>query len=141
VARSEFTQNDLTHGMNVRRLNKRALTAAFAAGVSLTLASCGGYVADHWPRWAGGMPNDVPPRAGAPGYDEFISHGQPVAKPVNTAQPNPASPGVATSGLTTPAAGSGPAAAAAVPAEPVTPAAPAAEQPVEDSSVVKGGLY
>src|SRR5215469_9460896 len=128
--------------MNVRRFNKRALTAAFAAGVSLTLASCGGYVADHWPRWAGGMPDDVPPRPGAPGYDEFISHGQPVAKSVNTAQPNPASPpGVAASGLTTAATGSGPAAAAAVPAEPVTPAAPAAEQPAEDSSVVKGGLY
>ena len=34
------------------------------------------YVADHWPHWAGGMPGDVPPRPGAPGYDEFIAHGQ-----------------------------------------------------------------
>src|SRR5271155_5405034 len=35
-----------------------------------------GFVADHWPHWAGGMPDDVPPRPGAPGYDEFIAHGQ-----------------------------------------------------------------
>ncbi len=49
------------------------------------LGSCGGasesgvsgYVADHWPHWAGGMPADVPPRPGAPGYNEFIAHGQP----------------------------------------------------------------
>src|SRR5271167_4342785 len=45
--------------------------------LGLMLGSCSsfsGYVADHWPRWAGGMPDDVPPRPGAPGYEEFIAH-------------------------------------------------------------------
>jgi hypothetical protein len=133
-------RNDLTDGMSVPRSIKRVSATACAVGVSLMLASCGGYFADHWPRWAGGMPDDVPPRPGAPGYDEFISHGQPLAKPVNAAQPNPASPGVAVTGPQTAATAAGPAAVAA-PAEPVAPAAPASDQPAEDSSVVKGGLY
>jgi len=46
--------------------------------LSLALASCGssfsGFVADHWPHWAGGLPADAPPRPGAPGYEEFIAH-------------------------------------------------------------------
>jgi hypothetical protein len=58
--------------------------------LGLMLGSCSsfsGYVADHWPRWAGGMPDDVPPRPGAPGYEEFVAHGQPsnvAAKPITT---------------------------------------------------------
>jgi len=58
--------------------------------LGLMLGSCSsfsGYVADHWPRWAGGMPDDVPPRPGAPGYEEFVAHGQPsnvAARPVAT---------------------------------------------------------
>lgn len=46
-------------------------------GLGLLLGSCSsisGFVADHWPHWAGGMPSDVPPRPGTPGYDEFIAH-------------------------------------------------------------------
>jgi hypothetical protein len=64
------------------------MLAVAALSLGLTLGSCSsfsGYVADHWPRWAGGMPDDVPPRPGAPGYEEFIAHGQPgnvAAKPV-----------------------------------------------------------
>ncbi len=59
--------------------------------LALLLASCGtfsGYVADHWPHWAGGMPDDVPPRPGAPGYEQFIAH-KPEGKdaPAPTAMP------------------------------------------------------
>ena len=56
---------------------KRLLTPTMLLGLGLALGSCSsvtGTVADHWPHWAGGMPNDVPPRPGAPGYDEFIAH-------------------------------------------------------------------
>jgi len=84
------------------------------------LASCGsfsGYVADNWPTWAGGMPKDVPPRPGEPGYQEFIAHGQarggqapqannaPVATPVAAAGNAPA-PAANVNGQEIPAAGS-----------------------------------
>lgn len=58
---------------------KQAIVAAILLGVAPLLGSCSGfsgYVADNWPHWAGGMPADVPPRPGAPGYNEFIAHGQ-----------------------------------------------------------------
>jgi len=35
---------------------KRLFKAAILLGLGLNLASCGGFVADHWPHWAGGMP-------------------------------------------------------------------------------------
>ncbi|HYA05617.1 MAG TPA: hypothetical protein VEF90_06970 [Xanthobacteraceae bacterium] len=66
-----------------KRLNPAAdmikrLPAIMAVlGLGLLLASCGSLaasVADHWPHWAGGLPDDVPPRPGAPGYEEFIAH-------------------------------------------------------------------
>lgn len=63
-----------------------ALSAIVA--VSMALGGCSpfaGFVADHWPHWAGGMPEGVPPRPGAPGYDQFIAHGQDV-----TGAPKPA---------------------------------------------------
>ena len=47
--------------------------------IGLALSSCAPFaatVSDHWPTWAGGMPKDVPPRPGAPGYDEFLVHQQ-----------------------------------------------------------------
>ncbi len=80
---------------------KRWIAVAVLAGFGPLLGSCGGgsesgfsgYVADHWPHWAGGMPDDVPPRPGAPGYDEFIAHGQAsqdAAKPASpAANPSP----------------------------------------------------
>src|SRR5689334_24667738 len=64
---------------------RRLITAATLLGFGLHLASCGGFVADHWPHWAGGTPADVPPRPGAPGYSEFIAHGQ--AAPETKQQP------------------------------------------------------
>jgi len=124
----------------------RRAAAAILLGLAPLLGSCGGasengfsaYVADHWPHWAGGMPADVPPRPGAPGYNEFIAHGQ------------------AGQNVTTPAAPAAPAgkpAAIAVQPAPVAmePAAAAGPAPVapadtdnppsDDSSVTKGGLY
>ncbi len=115
------------------------------------LASCGGYsgyVSDHWPHWAGGMPDDVPPRPGAPGYDEFIAHGganQNAAQ--SPAAGSPAPEFVATGSTaagTKPVLGAKPAVAAAKVSAHQAPAAPdepSEGQSSQDSSVVRGGLY
>src|SRR5579863_1101181 len=96
---------------------KRLLAATFVLCLGLGLGSCtsvSGFVSDHWPHWAGGMPADVPPRPGAPGYDEFIAHSQ--------ANKDAAAPAVA--GQKTGA-----------------PAASVAGRPADDQGVVQGGLY
>jgi hypothetical protein len=130
---------------------KRLFKAAILLGLGLNLASCGGFVADHWPHWAGGMPADVPPRPGAPGYADFIAHGQPKPEQAQPeqAKPEPAKPDVVNS---------------ASPQQPAAPAthtnleqSPATQRPLtsnaqirsvmpqddlsQDSSVVNGGLY
>jgi len=114
---------------------RRLITAATLLGFGLSLASCGGFVADHWPHWAGGMPADVPPRPGAPGYSEFVAHGQ--AAPEVKQQPPAAVEGNVQPGAATPAV------AVSAPAAPAAPArAPVPDNDVtQDSSVVKGGLY
>src|SRR5436309_13530534 len=66
---------------------RRLIAATTLLGFGLCLASCGSFVADHWPHWAGGMPADVPPRPGTPGYADFIAHGQAKAE---QAKPEPA---------------------------------------------------
>lgn len=95
-------------------------------GLGLALGSCGsvaGFTSDHWPHWAGGEPNGVPPRPGTPGYDEYIAHQQSNPPPAKAAT-----------------AGAAPAAQAAPAAAPV--AAPVAETPPEDDrAVARGGLY
>jgi len=118
-------------------IRKRLFTAAILLAIGLDLASCGGFVADHWPHWAGGLPADAPPRPGTPGYTEFVAHGQ--AKP-EVADTAAAPPPVA--------AAANPPAAAAPAAAPLrqTPAAPTGAAPANDdvpenASVVKGGLY
>ena len=66
---------------------KRLFTLTAALCVCLTLGACSsfsGFVSDTWPTWAGGMPKDVPPRPGAPGYEEFIAHQQRQDVPPNT---------------------------------------------------------
>jgi hypothetical protein len=58
---------------------KRFVAAAFVIGLGLALGSCSSFsdtVSDHWPHFAGGEPDDLPPRPGTPGYDAFIAHGQ-----------------------------------------------------------------
>ncbi len=141
-----------------RMIVKRSLAAAVVLCISAVLASCAGtsnedafsaYVADHWPHWAGGMPNDTPPRPGAPGYNQFIAHGQadqdvlppadgtnapagPVTPVFQTAPSAPAaSAGQARPALPAPATSARPA-----------PSAPAQPQSASDNSnVVRGGLY
>jgi hypothetical protein len=143
-------------GPGARLLVKRLFAAAIMVGAGAGLGSCAGtgsedgfsaYVADHWPHWAGGMPSDVPPRPGAPGYSQFIAHGQ-------TGQAAmPAAPGAKAAAVTV-----GPVVATQPPPLPApaaprrqiapvaqaAPAAPAASPgngPSEDSSVVPSGLY
>jgi len=126
---------------------KRSLVVAIVLAAGSMLGSCAGasedgfsaYVADHWPHWAGGMPSDVPPRPGAPGYNQFIAHGQPdqdAMPPAVGAAAVPVKPVFQT------AAPAPAAAARQVMPAPVAPSAPpAAQSAPEDSSVVQGGLY
>ena len=114
---------------------RRLIAAATLLGFGLNLASCGGFVADHWPHWAGGLPADVPPRPGTPGYAEFISHGQPVPE----AKQQPSAAAVQTGPEQVPPAPAPTAAAAPRPAA-VRAVAPDNDAP-RDSSVVNGGLY
>ena len=126
----------------------RKCTAPIAlAVIALGACLCGcspfaGYVADHWPHWAGGMPADVPPRPGAPGYDDFISHGG--AQPAKPATDKTDATSATTPAATTPAA---PVAAAAPRPTPVVSAPAAAPEPAspgepaDDRSAVRGGLY
>jgi hypothetical protein len=95
---------------------KRFVAPMMVLFVCLALGSCAsvsGFVSDSWPTWAGGMPKDVPPRPGAPGYDEFLVHQQGKDAPT--------------------------AAASAENAD--APAVPAGNQPANDRSTVQGGLY
>jgi hypothetical protein len=90
--------NNSAINMTIKRLPAAAALLCLAA----TLGACApfsGFVADNWPHWAGGMPSDVPPRPGAPGYDDFIAHGEPAQ--TNATPPADAAPN--TTGATTPA--------------------------------------
>ena len=71
---------------------KRHIAVAILLTLGPVLGSCSGFagtVADNWPHWAGGMPADVPPRPGAPGYNEFIAHGQAGPDPANSITSGP----------------------------------------------------
>lgn len=147
-------------GMIGRVLGGRRIAAvATVLCAGLVLVSCAGtgsedgfsaYVADHWPHWAGGMPNDVPPRPGTPGYRQFIAHGQADQDQQPPAGTNgtPAAPAPPVF-ETTPGAPAQPARAhaaqtpaSAAPAAPAPIAAQAAPPPAaDDASVVQGGLY
>jgi hypothetical protein len=149
---------------------RRLLAASTVLTLAMMLSACGGYVADHVPHWAGGLPADAPPRPGAPGYDDFIAHGQPPAQSAPTAGAD-AVPTTGAVGATASApntAASAPQQAKTPPAKTAAkgrngnvqigrlqtaPSSPKAEpeaaasaDPVEpptgdDPSVVKGGLY
>ena len=108
-------------GMMVRRLIAALGLLCFGLALS-SCSSVSGAIADHWPHWAGGMPNDVPPRPGAPGYEEFIAHRQPA--PDETAQP----------------AGGGEKATTA-PAPPAGNPPPPLAAPPRGEAGVSGGLY
>lgn len=103
----------------MRRLGAASVLLCLAA----MLGACSpfaGYVADHVPHWAGGLPPDAPPRPGAPGYDDFIAHGQP-QPPSAPAPASDASAGPATGATTGTVAA--PTAAAASTAQAKMPAA------------------
>jgi hypothetical protein len=110
--------------------HKRLVKAAMVLGLGLNLASCGAFVADHWPHWAGGLPDGVPPRRGAPGYAEFIAHGQaqPEAVPAGTAAQNGTRETTAEQASPAKSAGH------------VGPVMPVDDHS-QDTSVVNGGLY
>ena len=94
-----------------------APTLVLLTGLALgSCASVSATVSDNWPTWAGGMPKDVPPRPGAPGYQEFLVHQQ--GKDV------------------TPPAAAAPAGNANAQA-----AAPAAAQPPSNQGAAPGALY
>jgi len=124
----------------------KGLVAAFAVSLGLVLGSCSpfaGTVADHWPHFAGGEPDGLPPRPGTPGYAAFIAHGQPSQVPdatpaaVQQTTPVPNAAHVENTAATerTPA--------------PPPPAAPAQEREPDapdpdagpDPSALRGGLY
>jgi hypothetical protein len=125
-------------------VNRLTVAAVLLCLVPL-LESCSGfpgYVSDHWPHWAGGMPSDVPPRPGAPGYDEFIAHGGADRSAAQSPASGSAAPEFVATGST--AAGARPATRAAkanVQPAPGPPAGPSEDQPTQDSGIVRGGLY
>jgi hypothetical protein len=108
---------------------RRLALLVMVANCGFALASCSGvsgYVSDRYPHWAGGEPHDVPPRPGAPGYDDFISHKgadsetarQDYANTKAARQANPQG---------------GP--------QPSTAPAASAAPPADDDAVARGGLY
>jgi hypothetical protein len=138
-----------------RSLTQRFSALAAASLVCLGLAACSSLsttVTDNWPTWAGGMPKDVPPRPGAPGYDEFIAHQQsraasaPTAS-TETAPPAPGAPVTAmpTGTVTPPGAPQATAPQAMAPppaaANAYAPAPPARNGQPDDRAVAQGGLY
>lgn len=120
---------------------------AFAAGCMLAgCSSFSTYVSDRWPTWAGGEPNDVPPRPGQPGYEEFISHQE--AKDQAAAASAAAKPGAPPAFAAVP--GSSPRAVVQAPeiapatAPKVSSAAAQTATPLrrpDDQAAVQGGLY
>lgn len=127
------------------KMTVRWLVAALLACVlGLMLSACGSsnFVADNWPHFAGGEPNDVPPRPGTPGYAAFIAREQP-AEPPKIASPQSPPGGVTpefvarqpgVSGHQVPAG-----TATATPAQ--QPAGAAPPQGRTDQNVGQGGLY
>jgi hypothetical protein len=66
----------LARSMSVRARHIRTIAALVLAGAMLGGCSSinermGPVVGDNLPHWAGGLPNDVPPRKGTPEYDAY----------------------------------------------------------------------
>jgi hypothetical protein len=126
---------------------QRLVAASVACVLGLTLSACGSasdVVSDSWPHFAGGEPNDVPPRRGSPGYAAFIAHGQAAEGANAQAAGAQTPPGGVTpqfaarqpdGGVRQAPAGS----AATVPAQNPASAGPTPVAP--DQNVGQGGLY
>ncbi len=80
------------------------------------------------------MPNDVPPRPGAPGYDEFLIHQQGKDTP-------PPAAGSADAAGSAPAPANAPAPVVAPVERTSAQTAPAAKAAPNDQAAVQGGLY
>lgn len=157
IGNAETRSDKNGHKLAGPMLRRRARAATAAAGMikrivaptivlcaCLVLASCSsfaGFVSDHWPTWAGGMPKDVPPRPGEPGYQAFIAHDQ---GGQGAASPNATAPGV------TPAVATALGGAAAAPAAgnvnmramPLDQrAVPPGNRQTNDQAAAPGGLY
>jgi hypothetical protein len=107
---------------------KRFVAPACVLLLGFALGSCtqfAGTVSDAWPTWAGGMPKDVPPRPGSPGYDAFMLQQQ--GKDQTTSSVPAAPAGQA--GAPQPAV-----------QQTAAPSTPSAYGP-PDQPAVKGGLY
>jgi hypothetical protein len=123
-------------------LTRRLLAATAVLGTCLALGGCSsvaGFVSDSVPTWAGGMPKDVPPRPGAPGYEEFIAHQQrqdTAATPAGT----PAQAAAATAPVTTGTAAVAPARNSAT-SRAAPQQFPPAYAPPDDRATTRGGLY
>jgi hypothetical protein len=129
---------------------RRRFAPAIALCAGLALSGCTSFantVSDHWPTWAGGMPKDVPPRPGAPGYEEFLSHqqGKDAAPTAANASATGAAQPATTAALPPSTPGANPPPATAVPAPAsaqVVPSLPPAYRRTDDQGVVQGGgLY
>jgi len=123
---------------------KRLVGLAAALSVCAALGGCTSFsyfVSDHWPTWAGGMPNNVPPRPGAPGYEEFIAHQegrQAQAPAAGSTAPGAAAPAAPES--TGAVTSSAPAAAPGT-ANAYAPVEPAGALQPDNQAAVQGGLY
>lgn len=128
--------------MTIRRL----VAALMVCALGLMLSGCGSsnFVADSWPHFAGGEPDDVPPRPGSPGYAAFIAHGQSAGgASAQTAAPQPTAGGVTPEFVARQPGVSGqeiPTGSAAAPPAP-QPAGAALPQGRTDQNVGQGGLY
>jgi hypothetical protein len=131
---------------------RRSAAVVLACMAGLALGSCtstssspsafSDYVSDHWPHFAGGEPDDMPPRPGAPGYNQFIAHGQPAQStqsPAAGTQPAGATAAIAKQPV---AEDQVPSAFTAPPPANARPNAPnAASAPPADPNAGQGGLY
>lgn len=124
---------------------KRCIAALLVCAVGLALSACGAnYVADYWPHFAGGEPNDLPPRPGSPGYRKYIEHGQPPDggnAPAASGQP-PAGGVTPEFAARQPGGGAQQAPAGSTAAAPAQQPVSAAPPPrTTDQNVGQGGLY
>jgi hypothetical protein len=107
---------------------KRHALALLALCFGLIVGACAqisGTVSDAWPHWAGGEPANIPPRPGAPGYQDFIAHRQAATAPDQQQ----------------PAAATGSTTVAPAPAVAANPAVPQQSQPPADNTIARGNLY
>ena len=79
----------LTYGALSKRVLRAAASAAAVVSLSLTLAGCSNlatFFADNIPQWAGGLPQDAPPRAGDPRYADYFKSQIAVRKSIEQRQ-------------------------------------------------------